>query len=230
MDWQPLPKPAEIAETRLLEGILTGHFPINGNLPGERDLAAQLGVTRPTLREALQRLGRDGWVEIQHGKPTRVRDYWREGSLGVLATLAGTLENLSPDFISYLLEVRALLAPSYTRQAITLAGVEIAARLEGYADLPEDSRAFAQADWDLHHALALAAENPIFRLMLNSFHDLYEATAERYFAFPKCRRHSRAFYLALLDCARREDGPAAEVLTQRVMEQSLRLWKKLQKE
>ena len=34
MDWQPLPKPAEIAENRLLEAILTGHFPINSSLPG----------------------------------------------------------------------------------------------------------------------------------------------------------------------------------------------------
>jgi GntR family negative regulator for fad regulon and positive regulator of fabA len=229
MDWQPLPKPAEIAESRLLEGILTGHFPINGSLPGERDLAALLGVTRPTLREALQRLGRDGWIEIQHGKPTRVRDYWREGSLGVLATLAASLELQSPDFISHLLEVRALLAPTYTRQAIVSAGGEIAARLEGYADLVEEPRGFAQADWDLHHALTQAAENPIFRLLLNSFHDLYVATGERYFAFTECRRHSRAFYADLLACARRADGSAAEALARRVMEQSLALWKKMQK-
>ena len=88
MDWQPLQKPAEMAESRLLEAILSGYFPINTNLPGERDLADQIGVTRPTLREALQRLARDGWLDIQQGKPTRVRDYWREGGLAVLAVLA----------------------------------------------------------------------------------------------------------------------------------------------
>jgi GntR family negative regulator for fad regulon and positive regulator of fabA len=75
MDWQPVQKPAEMAETRLLEAILSGHFPINSNLPGERELAEQIGVTRPTLREALQRLARDGWLDIQQDKPTRVRDY-----------------------------------------------------------------------------------------------------------------------------------------------------------
>jgi len=80
MDWQPVQKPAEMAESRLLEAILSGHFPINSNLPGERELAAQIGVTRPTLREALQRLARDGWLDIQHGKPTRVRDYWRRAA------------------------------------------------------------------------------------------------------------------------------------------------------
>ena len=28
---------------------------------------------RPTLREVLQRMSRDGWLEIRHGKATRVR-------------------------------------------------------------------------------------------------------------------------------------------------------------
>ena len=88
MDWQPMQKPAEMAESRLLEAILSGNFPINSSLPGERELAEQIGVTRPTLREALQRLARDGWLDIQHGKPPRVRDFWREGGLAVLEVLA----------------------------------------------------------------------------------------------------------------------------------------------
>ena len=39
------------------------------HLPSERDLADKIGVTRTTLREVLQRLARDGWLTIQHGKP-----------------------------------------------------------------------------------------------------------------------------------------------------------------
>ena len=56
----------------------------------ERELAGQLGVTRPTLREALQRMARDGWIKIQHGRSTRVRNFWREGNLGVLSGIART--------------------------------------------------------------------------------------------------------------------------------------------
>jgi GntR family transcriptional regulator, negative regulator for fad regulon and positive regulator of fabA len=230
MDWEPILKPAELAETRLIEAILTGHFAVNSSLPGERDLAAQLGVTRPTLREALQRLARDGWIDIQHGKATRVRDYWREGSMGVLATLAGRAEFQTTDFITYLLEVRALIAPTYTRQAILAASREFVQRLEGYAGLQDEAHPFALADWELHHHLTLAAENPIFRLLLNSFQDLYVATGERYFVFAECRQASRAFYADLLACARRGDGPAAEVLSQRVMQESLALWTKMQKQ
>jgi|SRR5271157_146323 len=224
MDWQPLPKPAEIAENRLLEAILAGRFPVNSGLPGERDLAEQLGVTRPTLREALQRLGRDGWIDVQHGKPTRVRDYWREGSLGVLVGLAASPRSQPPDFVNHLLEIRALLAPEYARQAVQSAGGEIALLLEGYTSLPDDPRAYTSADWKLHYLLTQTAKNPIYRLLLNSFKSLYALMGERYFAYPECRRHSREFYTRLRTCARRKNGRAAEVLTRRIMQESISLW------
>lgn len=224
--WKPIQKPAEIAEQRLLDAILSGHFAVNSALPGERDLAAQVGVTRPTLREALQRLARDGWLDIQHGKPTRVRDYWQEGNMGVLSTLAQMPSQQSPDFVTHLLEIRVLLAPAYTRQAMEQASPEIAALLASYADIEETPAAFARADWELHHQLTLRAANPIFCLLLNSFQNLYQVMGERYFASAESRNYSRAFYAELLACAKRNAYLKAETLTRDVMEESLALWKK----
>jgi GntR family negative regulator for fad regulon and positive regulator of fabA len=230
MDWQSVQKPAEMAESRLLEAILSGHFPVNSTLPGERELAEQIGVTRPTLREVLQRLARDGWLDIQQGKPTRVRDYWHEGSMAVLAVLAQSPTYQTPDFVVHLLEIRILLAPAYARQAIQAASVEITGLLEGYAGLEDFPSVFARADWELHRLLTQRAANPVFRLLLNSFQTLYILMGEQYFAFPECRASSRAFYGELLICARREAEYDAEVLTRRVMEESLALWQMMQKE
>jgi GntR family negative regulator for fad regulon and positive regulator of fabA len=230
MDWQPLQKPAEMAESRLLEAILSGHFPINSNLPGERDLADQVGVTRPTLREALQRLARDGWLVIQHGKPTRVRDYWQEGGLAVLAVLALTPEGQSPDFVTHLFEFRVLVAPAYTRQAIEVASEEVVALLETYPHLEENPMAFARADWELHKRLTQLTPNPIFRFLFNGFQKLSITIGEQYFTFPACRQHSRNFYAELLDCAKTSAAFDAETLARRIMEESLALWQKMQKE
>jgi GntR family negative regulator for fad regulon and positive regulator of fabA len=224
--WNPIQKPAEVAEQRLLEAILSGRFAVNSSLPGERDLAAQIGVTRPTLREALQRLARDGWLDIQHGKPTRVRDYWQEGNMAVLSVLAQVRSQRTPDFVAYLLELRVLLAPTYTRQAMEQAAPEIAALLSNYADLEESPSAFARADWELHFLLTQRATNPIFRLLLNSFQDLYRVMAERYFASAPSRKRSRAYYSDLLSYARKGAFLKAETLTREVMEESLLLWKK----
>ena len=38
------------------------------HLPGERELCAQVGVSRPTLRLALEQIERDGLVEVTHGR------------------------------------------------------------------------------------------------------------------------------------------------------------------
>ena len=67
--WSTPQKPAELTESCLISSILDGNFPVNSPLPPERELALSLGVTRPTLREALQRLSRDGWIEIHQGRP-----------------------------------------------------------------------------------------------------------------------------------------------------------------
>lgn len=225
-DWNPIPKPAEIAEQRLLDAILSGRFAVNSNLPGERDLAAQIGVTRPTLREALQRLARDGWLDIQHGKPTRVRDYWLEGNMGVLSILAQMPSQQTSDFVAHLLEIRILLAPAYTRQAMETAPAEIATLLTKFTDLEDTPDAFASADWELHHLLTLRAGNPIFRLLLNSFQSLYQAMGGHYFITAESRNRSRAYYAELLTCARRGAHLKAETLTRDVMNESLALWKK----
>jgi len=223
--WNRVQRPAEIAEHRLLDAILSGHFAVNTYLPGERDLAAQIGVTRPTLREALQRLARDGWLDIQHGKPTRVRDYWQEGNMGVLSVLAQMPAQQTPGFVAHLLEIRVLLAPTYTRQAMEQASGEIAALLSGYPDITDSPSAFARADWELHHLLTLRAANPIFRLLLNSFQSLYQVMGERYFASAENRDRSRAYYAGLLACAKDGAFIEADRLTHEVMAESLTLWK-----
>jgi len=230
MEWQPVQKPAEMAESRLLEAILSGKFPINSTLPAERELAEQVGVTRPTLREALQRLARDSWLDIQHGKPTRVRNYWREGGLAVLAVLAQTPAGQTPDFVTHLLEFRILLAPAYTRQAIDSAAGEVAVLLESYALLEDNPSVFARADWELHIRLTHLASNPIFCFLFNGFQNLSIPVGEQYFAYLECRQHSRIFYADLLNCARSEAAFDAGTLTRRIMEESLALWQKMDKE
>ena len=224
--WKPVQKPAEIAEQRLLDGILSGHFAINSTLPGERDLAEQIGVTRPTLREALQRLARDGWLDIQHGKPTRVRDYWLEGNMGVLSMLAQMPSQQTSDFVAHLLEIRILLAPAYTRQAMEAAASEIAMLLAKFETIEDKPVAFASADWELHHLLTLRVGNPIFRLLLNSFQSLYQVMGEQYFVSTENRARSRAYYMELLNCAKKNAYLKAETLTRDVMNESLALWKK----
>ena len=222
--WKTPPKPAAYAENHLIEAILDGHFPIGSTLPAERELAAQLGVTRPTLREALQRLARDGWIEIRHGRQTRVRNYWQEGNLGVLGSIVRQSEKLPEDFVANLLAVRQLMAPTYIRLAVEKAPEVVITVLQTCEDLPDSAQEYARADWEVHHQLTIASGNPIFTLILNGFADFYQTMARIYFQPPASRQHSQAFYQELLEAADEHDGRRAEAIAQRVMSESLHLW------
>ncbi|MEZ4646944.1 MAG: GntR family transcriptional regulator, partial [Chloroflexota bacterium] len=134
-NWSAPQRPNDYAEQSLVKAILDGTFAVGTTLPGERVLAVELGVTRPTLREAIQRLARDGWLTVQHGKPTLVNDYWRDGGLNVLSTLVLHSEQLPPTFVANLLEVRLNLAPAYTETAVSQNPQQISACLEGYQEL-----------------------------------------------------------------------------------------------
>jgi GntR family negative regulator for fad regulon and positive regulator of fabA len=224
MNWQPPEKPAEFSENRLIVAILDGHFPIDSNLPGERDLAASLGVTRPTLRETLQRLARDGWLEIRHGKPTRVRDYWREGNLGVLNAIAQKTGNLPADFPANMLAIRTLLAPAFTRLAVDRAAGQVVELLQPFQNLEGDAQVFAEWDWRLQIELTLLSGNPVFTLIYNSFAGLYQVLGVAYFRDAGNRALSQQFYCDLLDRAEACDGPGAEQVVRCMMQASQVLW------
>jgi GntR family negative regulator for fad regulon and positive regulator of fabA len=222
--WDSPLKPIELSEARLVEAILDGTFPINSTLPAERDLAVQLGVTRPTLRETLQRLSRDGWIEIHHGKATRVRDYWHEGNLLILNAIARHQSTLPSNFVPNLLQIRLLLAPAYTRLAMQNSLNETIRLLESMQQVLDTAEEFTRVDLELHCRLTVLSNNPIFTLILNGFGDLYGTMGRVYFQRQQNRDHSRSFYKKLLSAVLSNDPFLVEEVTRRVMEDSISLW------
>lgn len=224
-DWEPPLRPAAYAEQSLISAILEGEFPPESTLPAERELAARLGVTRPTLREALQRMERDGWLVIQQGKPTRVNDIWVNGGLNVLSALVRNAQELPADFIPNLLTIRLVLAPAYTRAAVENNPAQVKAFLEAARQLEDTPESYAAYDWQIHHTLTVSSGNPIFTLILNGFAGFYEQMARRYFRHKQARQKSQAFYTALLEAVKAGDAELAEAVTKKMMRDSLRLWK-----
>ncbi len=221
----PPRKPATHAEESLIRAILSGAYPPGSALPAERELAERLGVTRPTLREVLGRLERDGWIAIHHGKPTVVNDFWTSGGLNVVSGIVRYAHVLPPDFVPNLLEMRLHISPIYARAAVERSPDQVVAFLLEGGRLRDTARDFADFDWRLHHLLTTVSGNPIYTLILNGFAGFYERMARIYFRQARAREASRSYYEALLRAARRADGQAAETTTRDVMARSLALWR-----
>lgn len=153
-------------EKRILEGSLKA----GDRLPSERDFAVELGVSRPTLREAIQKLTSKGLLASRHGGGTFVTnrleahfvDPWQE-------MLSG-----HPMLHSDLLEFRQMLESQAAYLAAERATNVDIERLDAlYARLDsvygsKDMNACIDADVAFHQAIAEAAHNVLIGHMTAS--------------------------------------------------------------
>jgi len=146
---------------RLVTAIALGEFVPGQRLPAERDLAAMLGVSRATVREALQRLSALGYVEVRRGRSggAYVRSSWGPQAQEMVS------RTLLPGWERFerLFDFRQLVEPLIARTAAERRSPEDIARidaaLEAYLQAP-DREASRAADQALHEAVAGATHNP----------------------------------------------------------------------
>ncbi|GMM83403.1 fatty acid metabolism transcriptional regulator FadR [Pseudoalteromonas sp. MTN2-4] len=219
--------PAGFAEEYIVESIWNGEFPPGSILPAERELSELIGVTRTTLREVLQRLARDGWLTIQHGKPTRVNNFWETSGLNILETLARLDEDKMPELTDQLLSARTNISAIYTRAAIKVNPQAVIETLEKSKDLEDNAQAFADFDYQVHHQLALAGNNRIYVLVLNGFKGLYSKIGGHYFSDPRTRALAKQFYLDLTALAEKGDFDGSISLLRKYGHQSGEIWQQI---
>ncbi|MCG9761306.1 MULTISPECIES: fatty acid metabolism transcriptional regulator FadR [Pseudoalteromonas] len=219
--------PAGFAEEYIVESIWNGEFPPGSILPAERELSELIGVTRTTLREVLQRLARDGWLTIQHGKPTRVNNFWETSGLNILETLARLDEDKMPELTDQLLSARTNISAIYTRAAIKFNPQRVIDILSKHEELEDTAEAFADYDYQVHHELAGAGQNKIYVLILNGFRGLYSKIGCHYFSDPRTRGLARQFYADLTKLAENQEHDGAISLMRKYGHQSGEIWQQI---
>lgn len=107
------PRVTEAITSELRTEIAAGRLPAGSRLPSERQLAADFGVSQPTVREALSVLDAMGIVEVRHGSGTFV-----SGSIeSFLSVTLQTVLQMGQVGILEALEVRDLLGARSARLA-----------------------------------------------------------------------------------------------------------------
>ena len=174
--------PDEVFDQVLAE-VVDGEIPVGDPLPSERRLAEVLGVSRPAVREALQRMAQTGLVQVRQGGATTVRNYRKYAGLDLLPHLLVRQGDLDPAVARSILEARLAVGPERRR-----AGRD-----------PRRTRRWPRPDRDhrparrhrrrrrrrrAQHALEFwdqvvdAADSLVFRLMFNSLRAAYEPALE----------------------------------------------------
>ena len=151
------------------DSILKRDLKPGDQLPAERDLAQQFGVSRTAVREAVKVLREKGLVEAYSGRGTFITD-------GTSQAIRQSLDRLikigQPEGSIHLVEVREILEPEIAALAATRAEeTHLAAMREAIAVMDragKDPDAFIEADLDFHLALAEAAANPLILSLIDS--------------------------------------------------------------
>jgi len=144
---------------QLLEAIRTGELQPGTPVPAERQLCAQFGVARTSVREAIQGLTASGYLERRGNRPVVVE---RLPEIRLTADSA-TLDERK-QLVRQLFEVRRTIEPAMSELAARRAGDADRADIAEIAVRPCDQLdAFRGVDRAFHTAIARACGNPLLQ-------------------------------------------------------------------
>jgi len=166
----------EEAVEQIADKVKSGDLHVGDRLPSERELAAQMRISRPTLREAVKVLAEAGLLEVRRGQ---------SGGIFVASELVPrelllTTTQMRVSEVSGVLEARRLLEPRVAQLAAAHAGEDDFAAMQGTIERQRELAAesdflrhedlFLQLDLKFHLAIARATRNStVVQLMRHLF-------------------------------------------------------------
>ena len=199
---------------QLVRAIHAGDFPVGARLPGERDLSAIFGVTRPVIREALQSLERLGAVRIAQGEraevlqitPDLIVEKFSESVRILIATDANALEHFK--------EARLVAECGIARLAAERAN-ELSLRavrkiLADQRAAKKRRRDFISFDGEFHAAIARIADNPLFTAVIRGVFNWLSGYHVASVSVPGREDLTLDEHAIILDAIEAQDAEAAE--------------------
>lgn len=170
---------AEFAENRdavstLRAFISDGGYAPGDRLPPERELIGDLGVSRTTLRRALDALERDGEIWRHVGKGTFIAGNVGNGGSGSLATLSRQMTPVRT------MRARLCIEPAIAREAAINASAEAINRINTARErsrLAESWADYEEQDDLFHRAVAEASDNILLVTLFDQLNQVRRAVA-----------------------------------------------------
>jgi GntR family transcriptional repressor for pyruvate dehydrogenase complex len=168
--FQPLPRLAvgDAAIEAIKRMILAGDLRAGEKLPPERELAAALGVSRNSLREAIRALALMKVLESRQGDGTYVTSLDPRSLIEPVSFLL----SLDPNALAHLFETRRILeAETAALAAARITDEELNQLRAGLDDMrakANNREEFLQADMRMHQMITSAAKNPLLVQLMRS--------------------------------------------------------------
>lgn len=214
MDLTPVQRrsiPDDVFE-QLLGSVVDGSVAPGETLLSERRMAEALGVSRPAVREALNRIAAMGLVDVRQGGSTVVNDLRRRGGLDLLPRLLVRGGEIDPAVAHSILEARLWNGPKVAELAAQRAPAAIGDALDEIVDAlagTDDSvirQRIALDFWDL---VVDGADSITFRLMFNTLRTAYDPMLDALAVVMAAEVNESGRYRSVVEAIRRRDPDGA---------------------
>jgi long-subunit acyl-CoA synthetase (AMP-forming)/DNA-binding FadR family transcriptional regulator len=203
---------------QLKEQILTGAWKPGEKIPSENDLAVQFGVSRVTIRNALQRLSGLGLLETRFGEGSFVK---RMDVDTALQPLVPTVY-LGKDSLREVLEFRKTVEGSVCELACRRAtSADIAALRTLYEQMvraKDEPALYAQRDYAFHEKIAQITQNRVM-LQIDQITDEMMRAAFKSIAHSRSNRAGLRCHQQILEAFEAHDPARARALMDRHMDE-----------
>lgn len=172
----------------------------------------------------LQRLARDGWLNIQHGKATKVNNIWETAGPNIIGTLIKLDRSIAPMIITNVVSLRTKMGEIYIPEAVKRDPEACAELFKELDALQDNASAYAEFDYSLYRGFTFIADKHVYGLILNSFKELYHKVAVLVFNDVSFRYETSVFYQHLYTACREGDADkVSEYLCQHRL-RSIEVW------
>lgn len=154
-----------------LEDLVLGELEPGSELPSESDLAAELGVSRLTVREATKSLQARGLIDVRQGRRPMVA----HPNAGPIGDFFSAAVRRDPRRLMDLVEVRRALEVQIASLAATRSSRAAVAAMEtalaAMQEVAEDPVAFHESDIRFHESLAEGAGNQMLSFLIEAMEE-----------------------------------------------------------
>ncbi|RLC37778.1 MAG: hypothetical protein DRH33_05455 [Candidatus Nealsonbacteria bacterium] len=165
----------EVIVQQIKDQIKKGILKPGEKLPSERKLADLLGLSRASVREAIQALAFSGYLEVIQGKGTYVLE---------MSTKYDEIVNFFSEFsnysLDYLMEARIMLEGEFARLAALNASqeeIDLIEKIFKEIESSKDLNSFVVKDLEFHLTIAKATHNPFMNGLMKIIGEmLYKET------------------------------------------------------
>lgn len=204
---------------RLLQLIRERGFQPGDKLPSERDLAAEFGMSRGAVREALIRLDTLRIVESRPKSGIYLQPYGAERSIEAMVLFAETNTPLSAAEVAQSVELRSVLESEALRLACLRRTDEDLARLRQLLTESEAAIAsgasLADLDAEFHKAIVAATHNDVLLRFINVFYLMSRKRRQVYFDARAQGQRSHAQHVQLYRAIEAQDAEAGAQILRR---------------